>query len=251
MDEVMTSSVEVAKEFDMRHDHILRDIDRLILNGAHGLYFESERITHDGQNHRIFYMTYKGFLLLTMGLTGLKATLFKLNYIDRFKEFDRTVKKAYRKACRSDWSALDDIRPLNTPDTFHIHWALSESLLLNLKNSSKVSESDVYEWFKENYIYLLGSSYKIVKRKNDPKHIPDFWLKNKNEFIPVECKLGAFTENSLKQLLRYMDFYGASKGIAVANQCHCELPDNISFIQHGVLAKVSAINNGLIGGDAT
>lgn len=97
---------------------------------------------------------------------------------------------------------------------------------------SRPNEFDIHELFKSEYKKVLGDDYSIVERKNNPKHIPDFWLMNKGEYIPVEIKLHDFKNKHLNQLRRYMDFYGCEKGIAVARELRCALPSNIKFISY-------------------
>lgn len=150
---------------------------------------------------------------------------------------DAVVKIAYEKSCDGDWSALDDISIFKKMGYFWLYQAISETILRNVWQVTRMTEKRVYEWFKNNYKNVLGESYELVKRKNNPHHQPDFWLMHKGEYIPVECKVEFFTKAGLKQLSRYMDFYKASKGIAVARGLKCELPKNIKFInyeaQHG------------------
>jgi len=71
---------------------------------------------------------------------------------------------------------------------------------------------------------------KIASHKDNPKHKPDAWIDRNGELIPVECKLSDFDTKALKQLARYMTFYHAEHGIAVARNLTIELPDNIEFI---------------------
>ena len=71
---------------------------------------------------------------------------------------------------------------------------------------------------------------KIVSHKDNSKHKPDAWINRNDELIPVECKLHDFDAKALKQLTRYMTFYHAEHGIAVANRLTVDLPDNIEFV---------------------
>lgn len=71
---------------------------------------------------------------------------------------------------------------------------------------------------------------KIVSHKDNPKHKPDAWISRNDELIPVECKLHNFDAKALKQLTRYMTFYHAGHGIAVARELTVSLPENIEFV---------------------
>lgn len=63
------------------------------------------------------------------------------------------------------------------------------------------------------------------------KHVPDFWLQNKNDYYPVEVKSSNFDKNALKQLNRYMKYYNKSYGYAIGSNCVVNLPSNITFVQ--------------------
>ena len=106
--------------------------------------------------------------------------------------------------------------------------------MMVIKNfsDSRLTEFDIHKLFKSKYKKVLGEDYKIIKRKNNPKHIPDFWLMNNKEYIPVEIKLHEFNANHLKQLQRYINFYECSKGLAVAKELKCPLPSNIKFVNY-------------------
>jgi len=99
-------------------------------------------------------------------------------------------------------------------------------------SDSLPNERDIHKWFKNNFKKHLGDSYKIVKLKNDPKHIPDFWLEKESVNIPVEIKLGDFNLRHLDQLQRYMNVYGCQNGIAVGKSLACVLPSNVKFVTY-------------------
>lgn len=92
-------------------------------------------------------------------------------------------------------------------------------------------EQDVYDWFKDNFKSYFSEDAKIIKRKNDPNHKPDFWVFSFGEIMPTECKLRDFDKKALKQLQRYMEFYHCAHGVAVASDFTCEVPKNIKKIK--------------------
>lgn len=146
------------------------------------------------------------------------------------------AERAYKKSCHGDWSAVDDIEQLHKAEYIGF-WTCQcclEAVLHNLRDYYKKSERDVYDWFRDNYKAVLGNDYVISCRKSDAKQKPDFWVKRKGQYIPVECKLNGFTSKSLEQLQRYMNYYGASFGIAVGSKCDIELPDNVIFVKHEI-----------------
>jgi len=118
-------------------------------------------------------------------------------------------------------------------ETPFLLYSIRETVMRNFLNS-RIKEVDVCGWFKENFRNVLGTDFEIVKRKNDKKHIPDFWLLKNGYYTPVEVKLHSFKDTDLKQLLRYMDFYDCSEGVAVAKNLKCSLPSNITFVSYEI-----------------
>lgn len=109
--------------------------------------------------------------------------------------------------------------------------ACQESIMRNFL-STRISEKDIHIWFNKNLNLLLGEGWNIVKRKNHHKHIPDFWLENNNSYIPVEIKLHTFDPRHLEQLVRYINFYGCTEGLAIGRELNCALPNNIKFLKY-------------------
>lgn len=145
---------------------------------------------------------------------------------------ESVVKNAYEKAIDGDLTCLDDIFIFKRLGCFWLYQTLSDAIIQMAIRMSKTTEMDVHEWFRQNFKNILGESYEISEKRSNCKHQPDLWLSHEDEYIPVECKLHEFTEAGLRQLTRYMTFYGANSGIAVASELKCELPQNIRFIKH-------------------
>ncbi len=89
---LFTDSRHVAKEFGMRHDHLLEKIDNLFRDAGRPLpNFREGSYRHANtgtQEHRLFIMDRDGFMLLTMGLTGAKALNLKLDWIAEFNRME-------------------------------------------------------------------------------------------------------------------------------------------------------------------
>lgn len=93
--QAVTSSLNIAENFDKRHDHVLRDIDALekdIPNFGE-MFFETTEPDLYGRKRRVFYMNRDGFTLLAMGFTGRKALQFKLKYIEAFNQMESHIKQ--------------------------------------------------------------------------------------------------------------------------------------------------------------
>lgn len=126
------------------------------------------------------------------------------------------------------------------PFMFH---SISTTVMKNFLDSLP-DEMAIHEWFKKNFKKHLGEGYKIVKLKNDPKHIPDFWLEKEKINIPVEIKKGDFNLKHLNQLQRYMNVYGCENGIAVGKSLACVLPPNIKFVTYDSEEIVNELKKG-------
>lgn len=105
-----TTSLEVAKFFGKRHDHVVRGIKELIdncvesfsapnfgeanqLNSFSGLNFELASYIDEQGKTRPMYIIYRdGFMLLVMGYTGKKALVIKLAYIEAFNALEAELR---------------------------------------------------------------------------------------------------------------------------------------------------------------
>src|SRR5690625_7379309 len=98
-DQIVTSSRNIARDFGKRHDHVIRDIETIILglpkNGEAQEMFYETYYTHEQnkQVYRQFLMNRDGFTLLVMGFTGRKAMQFKMQYISAFNEMEKQIEQ--------------------------------------------------------------------------------------------------------------------------------------------------------------
>lgn len=92
------SSLQVAEAFEKRHDNVLADIRNLECSEEfYILNFQEIRRTVDLGNGRtrkdpMFLMTRDGFIFLTMGYRGKKASAIKEAYIKRFNDMERYIR---------------------------------------------------------------------------------------------------------------------------------------------------------------
>lgn len=97
--QAVTSSLQVAETFGKDHNHIIRDIEKLLeglsKNGhtqhmfVKGTYVNEQ----NSQQYSMYYMNRDGFTLLAMGFTGYRALQFKLKYIEAFNVMEQTIKE--------------------------------------------------------------------------------------------------------------------------------------------------------------
>ena len=74
-DRIVTDSRTVADVFDKRHDHVLRDIDKMRkdLPNFGEMFAEAKEPDSYGRDRRVFFLNRDGFTLLAMGFTGTKG----------------------------------------------------------------------------------------------------------------------------------------------------------------------------------
>lgn len=88
--QAVTTSLQVAENFEKRHDHILRDIDGIEKDVPNfgEMFVEGTEPDSYGRSRRVIYMNRDGFTLLAMGFTGKAALQFKLKYIEAFNQME-------------------------------------------------------------------------------------------------------------------------------------------------------------------
>ena len=88
------SSLQVAEEFDKRHDNVLADIRNLDCPEEFRLLNFQESYYANEQNKKqpMFLMTKDGFIFLTMGYRGKKAAAIKIAYIKRFNDMEKYIR---------------------------------------------------------------------------------------------------------------------------------------------------------------
>lgn len=92
--QAVTTSLVLAKVFEKKHQHVLRDIDALKDVSNFGqMFFESNEPDTYGRNRRVYFMNRDGFTLIAMGYTGSKAMEFKLKYIEAFNKMEQVVRQ--------------------------------------------------------------------------------------------------------------------------------------------------------------
>lgn len=121
-----TTSLEVAKFFGKRHDHVLRDVDTLLsqlpensLQPNFGETYQEQETPLGVKQVRMFILYRDGFMLLVMGYTGKKALAMKLAYIEAFNRMEEELarqKEASPSPTPDDFTGTLSITPSTTED---------------------------------------------------------------------------------------------------------------------------------------
>ncbi len=92
-------SREVAEMVDMRHDHLIRNIDHYIdvMNqnpklGADDFFIKRTYTAGTGKQYKRYDITKKGCEMVANKLTGEKGILFTAEYVERFNEMEQEQK---------------------------------------------------------------------------------------------------------------------------------------------------------------
>lgn len=103
--QVVTSSLQVAKVFDKEHRRVLQSIRELECSPKfreHNFVqsFYVREIEDRGQRkYPLYYMTRDGFTFLVMGFTGKIAAQFKEAYIKAFNEMEKAISTSKEGEC--------------------------------------------------------------------------------------------------------------------------------------------------------
>ena len=120
-----TTSLEVAKFFHKRHDHVVRSIQDLISNTPESFSAPNcgaaEYSDEQGKPRPRFILYRDGFMLLVMGYTGKKALAMKLAYIEAFNRMEEELarqKEAVRNITQDivDFPSTLSLTPSSTED---------------------------------------------------------------------------------------------------------------------------------------
>lgn len=96
--QAVTTSLQVADNFEKQHKDVLEAIDTKIQsaeNSAHykNMFAEGEYKDSRGRTQRLYYMNRDGFSFIAFGFSGRKADSFKLKYIEAFNQMEEHIKE--------------------------------------------------------------------------------------------------------------------------------------------------------------
>ena len=99
--QVVTSSLEVAKHFNKRHNNVMRDIENLIkgllkieqsTDPTEMFYLDNYTSEQNGHKYLHYLMNRDGFNLLVMGFTGEEALEWKMKFVKAFNKMEKALK---------------------------------------------------------------------------------------------------------------------------------------------------------------
>lgn len=181
-DQILTTSRNIARDFNKNHQHVLRDIDNLrggVQNWT-DLFYETTYVHEQNkQEYREYLMTRDGFTLLAMGFTGSRAMQFKMDYIREFNKMEQflnspemIVQRALEIQQQKVHQLENKIQRDEPYTTFGKVVANSDASinigafakLLYDKHGIKIGRNRLFEWLRNNN-YLIKSG----RERNQPR----------------------------------------------------------------------------------
>lgn len=159
---VTALSTDVANFFEKLHQHVIRDIEKLLK------VLPKDRLTNFGQTvvtrenpsggapiqSKAYRMTRDGFTLLVMGWTGEKALQFKLLWLDAFNRMEEELRSknqlTYEQALKivEERNAVEIANRINSEQQFQIKRAVSRKAYSLFGNRHY---SNVWNKIKDHY----------------------------------------------------------------------------------------------------
>lgn len=194
---LVISSRIIAKELGKRHDHVLRDLDKILTNPSLGtLILKSNYIDSKGESRREYLLTKDGFTLYMFNIQGYNE--FKLKYINKFNEMENKIKnnnfitederlilnivKSKTEAERSYYMSefekkVEKVKEENE-DLKHEVNVYNSYLLSRIKMDIKYTTSELAKTYgiKANPMHKLLRDFGIIEQKTDNESQKKYWI---------------------------------------------------------------------------
>lgn len=200
----VVTSLDVAETFEKRHDHVLRDVEKLkkdIPNFGE-MFFETTMPDSYGRSQKAFLMNRDGFTLLVMGYTGEKAMKFKIAYIKQFNAMEQALigkMKEREKGIAVRQALTKAIQQSNENERMHGHAYSTYTDIVykvvfgktakQLREEYGITKKDnLRDYFNSDEIYKVQSVEMIVSGLMNCgwgyDEIKGFIVSTKNKLIP-------------------------------------------------------------------
>lgn len=177
-DQLLVTSLQVAKDFSKEHKSVLRSIENLVAQNCatKNLFYETD-YENRGKKYPMYLMTRDGFTLLAMGFTGKDALEWKMKYIQAFNEMERKlndpmflVKKSMKYLEEKCNALLEENQKMKPKALFADAVSTSkESILIGQlaklikQNGYEIGQNRLFQWLRDNGYLIKGG-----QRRNQP-----------------------------------------------------------------------------------
>lgn len=237
---IFANSRDVASFFDKRHDHVMRDIERLIEQEpalAKGQFPNFGEMVMDVEigsgatrQSKAYLMNRDGFTLLAMGFTGAKALKWKLRYIEAFNRMEAELRR------RPPAPAIDYSDPQVMLGVIsHLQGEVVQKDQLILKQSAQIEATKPKEKFFDEFVNSEGlyGLQNAARALNMRPNLFVRWLKSKylfyqgSDLVPyVQYRRTEVFDIKTKMVndRMCMQTFITAKGLAYLNE---RVPDHI------------------------
>lgn len=197
-EQVFCTSLDVAKVFGKRHDHVLRDIEN-ILNDLREIGTSNDLSNFGlvkykdkkGELRPAYQISRDGFSLLAMGFTGKKALQWKMLFINAFNEMENIIKSNnqnnttidsniyYKELCDRLLIENKELKSENTNLKRHINGELYLEFLnklntfskIHFKNSKSKALDYIYKTIAIEFMCPTYNDFDISDLESDPRYL--------------------------------------------------------------------------------
>ena len=185
--QAVTSSLQVAENFEKSHKHVLEAIDNKIQSAENSadykkMFCEGTYQDTRGRNQKMYYMNRDGFTFIAMGFTGSKADTFKLKYIEAFNKMESHIKTGGFKVPSTMAEALrlaadqqeqiEAMKPkvifADSVSTSHTTILVGDLAKILKGNGINIDARRLFQWMRDNG-YLIkrkGADYNSPTQKS-------------------------------------------------------------------------------------
>jgi len=251
-EKALTTSLKIAEVFGKRHDNVVRDIKKLVLDigeeDKSGLlkFEESSYTNRQNKKQPMYFLNKDAFVMLTMGYTGKKAVGFKLAYIEAFNAMEEQIREMQKNHLTRNETALvfqminffkylehrrkieeehkrDYVSQRMTNNTSYSFWAKEfnrmRNNLLGIGNSKSIKEK-----YKEYYI-------KNPKYEYDPKRNKFAMIFTMDKYEPLRHAIADFLKLELKPDGYTLQMASEAKDLAKRGKVKIEKNNETNLLQ--------------------
>lgn len=94
-DKAVTELIKVSEYFNKRHDHLLRDVRKLIETDPtlDQQFIATTYVNVRGKTYNTYYLTKEGFYLLVSSFTTKRALKWKREFFKQYEEMEKHIKQ--------------------------------------------------------------------------------------------------------------------------------------------------------------
>lgn len=171
-DQLLVTSLQVAKDFSKEHKSVLRSIENLAAQNCatKNLFYEID-YENRGKKYPMYLMTRDGFTLLAMGFTGKDALEWKMKYIQAFNEMERKlndpmflVKKSMKYLEEKCNALLEENQEMKPKAEFFDQVASSKTAI----QMAEVAKVLNYPGYGRNRLFEFLRNKKVLMTNNIP-----------------------------------------------------------------------------------